>query len=348
MLFPSRRLLRLGPHLPACKMQTFLPTSSSLLDTLDAWQHQHERLARTRGDVILTESSEDCSKSSEKRARKVVSMAARSSVSDPISFLNASTAAQGANGLEPMGKSARSSATSNQQTGQITSTVGHRSQSTNSDEIVPRLVTLFEARKESSAGAPSYPDFEDWSVSQMQVEARAWGFRSSTDKSDLASKLQYVWSFLCSNFRETRSLAALRMQANDGVAVQLPYPSDNNREQSASPQSEQPWLHAALARAVRTDLQLYRRILLMEPIAFEEIMSLAQQHALFDETKSPRQSTFSAPVGIEAASLGIGRSDRKKLAGSKSRGKQQEEIKRWLDLSGIVWYSATDVRSSRH
>lgn len=108
-----------------------------------------------------------------------------------------------------------------------------------------------------------------------------------------------------------------------------------------------------LADAVRSDEQLYKRILLMEPIAFEEILSLAQRRVLSQEeedgtvvvNRSTDATTQSDPDTI---SLPPDHSDEKtktskektRLAAKRGGRAVREDIKAWLDLSGIVWYSS--------
>ncbi|CAO1624835.1 unnamed protein product [Parajaminaea phylloscopi] len=207
-----------------------------------------------------------------------------------------------------------------------------------------RLTTLLDAS--SGHSEASVPDLENWSLEEMQNEARLWGLRSSQDRVDLASKLNAVWSSLCasvsSDWIQQDLVSPPQRPADTSIATPTPAHSrDETRPR--------PTFADLLADAVQADTQLYRRILLMEPVPFEEIWSLAQAKALFDqddghdEASAVDQTAQTASSKKKAAETQ--KKKKKKVNGGKSRGKWQEEIKTWLDLSGIVWYSATDLRT---
>lgn len=79
-------------------------------------------------------------------------------------------------------------------------------------------------------------------------------------------------------------------------------------------------IQSALAKAVHNaitaDAQLYHRILLLEPIPFEEVWST------------------------------LLRCSDAEIFKTKARGVVQAQVKAWLDLQGIVWYEG-DVTGTR-
>ena len=72
-----------------------------------------------------------------------------------------------------------------------------------------------------------------------------------------------------------------------------------------------------LKRAIRADAQLWRRILLMEPISLDEFVSIANRPARTD----------SAGTGPSGAGLAV------------KTGKQRAELRTWLEMQGICTYA---------
>lgn len=132
---------------------------------------------------------------------------------------------------------------------------------------------------------------------------RLWGFRSSLDRAALMATLSRVWeallerrsgaSIVSTSDTEEALVVSLAQQQqqeeDDGMHILSPSSSSSVRsdpsedeELGSLPLPGQPVLltphHSAiLRRAITEDEQLYQRILLMEPIPFEEVWSLVQR-----------------------------------------------------------------------
>lgn len=168
------------------------------------------------------------------------------------------------------------------------------------------------------AGNTEPPQWSQWSLDDLQSEAKRWGFRSSLQRPDLMQKLDSVWTALL-DLRQTVAPGPLRDDQRSRVASQA-YPSPEKSDVSVADDTADQSTNIASSRRLlellQGDAQLHQRILLMEPIPFEEVWSLVQRARIYEDGPMQRRPR-----------------------------KIQEEVKTWLDLRGVVWYD--EVRTSR-
>ncbi|PWN17754.1 hypothetical protein BCV69DRAFT_301778 [Microstroma glucosiphilum] len=167
------------------------------------------------------------------------------------------------------------------------------------------LASYIDALPPTATGSSSapLPSLSAYPKEELQEEVRVWGFRSSNDRTALMATLRRVWDALLerrssavlestSDASEEEdliiSLAQQQEAAEDGMHILLSPSSSvtsdpsQDEELGSLPLPGQPVLltphHSAiLRRSITQDEQLYQRILLMEPIPFEEIWSLVQR-----------------------------------------------------------------------
>ncbi|PWN24657.1 hypothetical protein BDZ90DRAFT_234923 [Jaminaea rosea] len=151
------------------------------------------------------------------------------------------------------------------------------------------------------------PDWSSYSLARLREEVKRWGYRSSTsDREELHEKAHSIWLAL-----KPDTLAPARSRASPPRAP--PPPESLSRTGTGKSPLLSPTLQTHLLTSIHSDSQLHRRILLMEPVPFEEVWSIAQRHGLVDLLHEHE----------------------------KKRGwanKLKEEVKVWLDQRGVVWY----------
>ncbi|CAO1621977.1 unnamed protein product [Sympodiomycopsis kandeliae] len=170
-------------------------------------------------------------------------------------------------------------------------------------------------------------DMSQMHLEELQDEARRWGFRSTSSRPALEDILRSVWNSMNQSMTEPQS----EPSANAPSEPQTPITgsesgsdagtgSDLNSQEATPTDLPESSLALNIQSAIQNEKQLYRRILLYEPIPFEEVWSLLLRKDSFTDINSTEKQ--------------------------KSKGKLQGEVRAWLDLQGIVWYEG-DVSGPR-
>lgn len=159
------------------------------------------------------------------------------------------------------------------------------------------IAAAMDQRQDPATAGP--PDWSTFTLKDLQEEARFWGHPASASRAKLEQTLGQLWE----------AMQHVERSASDAA---FPSPSRSASSASSSPDSTpfeppRPTLACTLQSVVQNDHQLYDRILLYEPVPFEEVWS-----SLLQTDSDVLKAT--------------------------ARGTLQSQVKAWLDLQGIVWY----------
>lgn len=177
--------------------------------------------------------------------------------------------------------------------------------------------------KAIDSGRKDEPDWSRISLDDLKEEVKRWGYRASAHREDLEEKAHAVWSALREEQHEEEDDDA----SSSAPAKAKSPPRPRSPPSATAPPAPGRYVFlddddgaARLLRGIQDDDQLHRRILLMEPIPFEEVWSVAQRCGLTEDE------------AVKARRGGA--------------NKLREDVRTWLDMRGIVWYQG-DVGASR-
>ena len=199
----------------------------------------------------------------------------------------------------------------------------------------------------SQAQPEPLPDLSSYKLSALQYELTSWGYKSSPNRDLVLERLDGVWKALWESERQTtaktKSKARGKASSSETITTVGSLATSLDQEYELSPEEEQeleaalysseededeaaagltlpppggqrligPSLSSLLISSIRSESQFYYRILLMEPIPFEEVWSLVLRDVL--------------PLVDPGGKRGI-------------TGRLRLEVREWLDLRGICFY----------